>query len=370
MSERPIAPTMTAAQEPRRFFDGVTSFCRQVSEGEGPRSMLLPLAWIYGGMGLLRRRAYHAGLLPRQRLPIPVISVGAVAAGGTGKTPVTRWLAASLCSRGARVGVVHGAYRGNERHRVTRLAPSIGWEPGAARRFGDEAILLASWLPEAIVTCGRDKAAAARLAFEQGAELILLDDGLQHQRLRRDVEIVMLGEDGDLLPFPVGDGREFASACRVADLFWHHRRDGRATGLGAAEVESRYRASALLNPEGRLLGAPRDLAGLRVVLLAGVARPEAFARLVEDLGATIVKTLFIGDHRSFRRSHFRMAARLRPDVLLCTEKDAARMRGQRDAGDLVTLSCEVELIKGESIVDRLVAGMRSTCGEPSLSSHP
>jgi tetraacyldisaccharide-1-P 4'-kinase len=100
------------------------------------------------------------------------------------------------------------------------------------------------------------------------------------------------------------------------------------------------------------VGAPAQLAGLRVWLMAGIARPRAFEELVRRLGARVVGTTFVRDHVPFGRRHFRRAARARPDLLLCTEKDLVRMTGSGYAGELVALACTVQLTRGESHLAR------------------
>ncbi len=325
---------------------------------------LIPLAWMYGGAAALRRRAYHRGIFPVFSIPVPVISVGAVSAGGSGKTPVTRWLAEYLVTQGVKVGVVCGAYRGTARGQITRLEPSMRWQPGAARRYGDEAILLVGWLDPTIVTCGKDKLGASQLAADLGAEVIIVDDGFQHQRLHRDLEIVIHDEIDGRLPLPAGDGREFRSACRHADVVWRHGRNGVTWRTPphmqgpepnrAYAVESQNIAHALLGSDGQFIGVPAQLANQRVFLMAGIARPEAFVALVQRLGAHIVGRILVRDHQPFNQHHFLSAARARPDLILCTEKDAARMVGEPRAKPLVALSCKLELVHGAPLLARVL----------------
>jgi tetraacyldisaccharide 4'-kinase len=309
---------------------------------------LLPLSMAYGSAALLRRLAYRAGLLRSVRVAAPVVSVGSLAVGGSGKTPVTRHLAEELLAAGLRVGVVHDAYGGSLRGEA-RLDPTLRWSAGAARCYGDEALMLAGWLERAIVTCGRDKLAAARLAVEHGAQVVIVDDGFQHLRLHRDLDVVL--DDGPMLPLPAGPGRELGLARRSADLLWRHARDG-AGPAGPADVVSRSRPSHLLGVDGRDLGPAAQLAGRRVFLLAGIARPSAFARLVAGLGALVVGRAFVRDHRAISERRLRRAARARPDLVLCTEKDAVRLAGEAWAADVVALCCRVELVGGAERLHR------------------
>jgi len=315
------------------------------------RRLLASLSWAYGAAAALRRAAYQE-LLPVVRAPVPVISVGSLRLGGSGKTPVTGWLARELLRRGLRVGVVHGGYRGSESGRVQRVWPEARLELDAARRLGDEPLLLAAWLPEAIVCCGRDKAEAARLAAAAGAEVILVDDGFQHRRLHRDLDLLL--HDGlATRPLPAGDGRELASAARAADLCWLHRREPGPVGDGP--LASRLVPDRLLTLDGARLGAAGDLRGRSVFVLAGIARPAAFLSHVRALGAEVRGHLWLRDHGRLGARQLRRAARSGAEVLLCTEKDAARVGPRGGAAlsrELVALAAEVELVRGAESLDR------------------
>jgi tetraacyldisaccharide 4'-kinase len=308
------------------------------------------------GASALRRHAYAAGWLPVSRAPVPVLSVGSVMMGGVGKTPVTRWLAERLLARGTTAGVVCGAYRGSCRGHAKRLGRDDLADPEAVARYGDEAVMLARWLEEGIVTCGRDKLAAAVLAAEHGAEVIVVDDGFQHRRLHRDLEIVVRPDPrGSGVALQTGLAREPASRLSEADLVWYHARHGQTaetTGLEGSHVLSRNRPVTLIDNLGEIVGEPGCLSGVRVFLMAGVAAPEDFFQIVSGLGARVVGRCFVGDHISFGRRHFRRAARAAADLLLCTEKDLVRMGSHPDARQLVALCCDVEVTAGAHRIER------------------
>jgi tetraacyldisaccharide 4'-kinase len=320
--------------------------------------VLSQLSRCYAGLAALRRSAYEQGWLRATRLEVPVVSVGALRAGGSGKTPVAALLAARLAASGRRVGVVSGGYRGRERARAQIVPAAARREPDAAARFGDEAVLLAGWLGErGLVVAGADKLAAARQAAASGAEVVVVDDGFQHLRLARDLDVLL--EDEPSPPFPLGDGREGAGAAARADLRWYHRRDGGAATPGSAPVASRYRPAQLIELDGEARREPLSaLRGQRVCLLAGIARPGAFAALVTGLGATVCATVFVGDHRVPGPGAFARAARSGADLLLCTEKDAPRLLGRRGVPrELHALRCEVELCRGEDALALALAGL-------------
>ncbi len=147
---------------------------------------LWPLALLYRMILALRALAYRSGLFRVEHVDVPVIVVGNLTVGGTGKTPVAAWLARQLEARGRRVGVVLRGYGGSHRGAPRIVAPAD--DPGIT---GDEALVHARRGVH-VVVIGADRVAAAGLAAEQGAEVVVCDDGLQHARLARDYEIAVV----------------------------------------------------------------------------------------------------------------------------------------------------------------------------------
>ena len=227
--------------------------------------------------------------------------MGNLAVGGAGKTPVALAIAERLLEAGRRPAVLsrgYGATRGDDR--VVADGERVLLDAAAG---GDEPVLLARRLPGLRVLCGPDRARLAARAVALGADVLLLDDGFQHRRLARDLDVVVVDAsnpwgNGHCLPF--GPNREPRSALRRAGLVWLTHADRaspdalaalRALALGAtgrAPVESRHAprdlADGLLARSFPLAG----LAGRRVGLLTGVARPGSVRRTVESLGATVV----------------------------------------------------------------------------------
>ncbi|MEE4163274.1 MAG: tetraacyldisaccharide 4'-kinase, partial [Woeseiaceae bacterium] len=153
--------------------------------------LLIPLSLVYAAVISLRRALYRLGIFGSERLPVPVVVVGNIVAGGAGKTPVTLFLAEALSAAGFRPGIVSRGYgRADDRRLVAVTATS------RAADVGDEPLLLArrSGCP---VVVGRDRVAAGRMLVEQGVDVVIADDGLQHYRLERDAEICVV--DGSRL---------------------------------------------------------------------------------------------------------------------------------------------------------------------------
>ena len=153
---------------------------------ERPRaSLLAPLAWLYGVLMRVRRRAYTAGWPATERAGKPLVVVGNLTVGGTGKTPLTIWLARQLTAQGLKVGIVSRGY-GGRAPGPRQVQAQSDW-----RQVGDEPLILAR-RTACLTMVARDRVAGARALVDAGAEVILADDGLQHLRLARDCEIVVI----------------------------------------------------------------------------------------------------------------------------------------------------------------------------------
>ena len=310
--------------------------------------MIGPLERVVERARRARRWAHRAGLLASHPVQAPVISVGARGLGGQGKTPVTGFLALELLSRGFKVAVLMGGYRGGNRDGPGVVPPHAGDRAGAVRRFGDEALLMACWAPGALVIAGKDRLAAARLATARGADLILVDDGYTHRRLARDLDLVLCDPSQDRARPPAGQGA----------LPWAHTRDGSlAPPMPPGWITSRLRPNRLLGMDGADLGRAEDLAGKRVYLAAGIARPSALERMVRGLGARVVGRSFCRDHNALPASALTRARRRGAELLLGSEKDLVRMAGQDRWRELVALTCQVELCQGEGLLRGAVAGV-------------
>lgn len=317
-----------------------------------------------------RRLAYQVGVISSKTVGIPVVSVGGLTIGGSGKTPAAIAVVDRLVKAGTSVAVVHGGYRGKARAGVCVVDPQ---RSAAASFYGDESVLLARRLPAVTVIRGQDKVAAARLAVERGAEVVVVDDGFQSLRLQRDLDIVMCDEAPGVL-LPTGRGRESPEALDRAALLWHHNRAGvtsarsrervRAAWLdvapdrGSSWVMSCNRPGGLFDGYWRRVGGPELLVGQRVFVMAAIARPDPFLTLLRRCRAKIVGTCLARDHASFRRRHWLCAARAPADLIVCTEKDLARLDGHGASVSLVALRCDVEIIEGGQLLDNHLSRVR------------
>jgi tetraacyldisaccharide 4'-kinase len=278
------------------------------------------LSLAYGAAARAAAALWDRGLRTPRRVPWPVVSVGALTAGGSGKTPVVRWLARELRARGARVGILTRGY-GGAGGRAPRVVDA---ERPDARRDGDEPALLAAALPDVPVVVGPDRARGAALAADRGARLLLLDDGFQHRRLHRDVDLVLWDRRAERAAgalLPAGPLREPPAAIRRATaVLLVDRGDGApAAPAGARETLAvRLRASA----------APPLERGTAVHALSAIADPEGFERTLAAAGLRLTGATRFPDHHRFGADDVASAARRAASqgacVLAVTAKDRVR----------------------------------------------
>lgn len=277
-------------------------------------ALLSPLGALYAAA--TARRVARGG----RRLEVPVICVGNLSAGGTGKTPVVMALIERLAARGAAAQVVSRGHGGSLIGPV-RVDPSRH----SAGEVGDEPLLLAAFAP---VWVSKDRGAGAEAAAADGAEVVLLDDGFQSADPARDLQLVVVDAEagfGNGRVLPAGPLREpVAKGLARADL---------GVVIGPKAARSGFLASSdlglpVLEAELAPLPTGMDWDGVRVVAFAGIGRPAKFFATLRSLGAEVVDAVPLGDHQPLGPALLRRlserATRLNAR-LVCTEKDAVRL---------------------------------------------
>ena len=277
---------------------------------------LLPLSLVFGGIVMLRRAAFRAGLMHSQRPAVPVLIVGNVTVGGTGKTPLVLWLAEFLRRHGMQPGIVSRGYRSDSREVRQVLASSD------VRRVGDEPLLLArrSGCP---VWVGADRVAAAKALLKANPEcdIVISDDGLQHYRLGRDIEIAVIDGArgfGNGLMLPAGPLREPRSRLASVDAVVVN---GDVSAAWPNALSMRFEGNQLhnvLDPQTR--AQPADFRNTRVLAIAGIGNPARFFALLDRLGIAHEPRAF-PDHHAFAPRDF---ADGNAEAILMTEKDAVK----------------------------------------------
>jgi len=295
-----------------------TWFNRIWYDRDNPPWWLMPLSFLYGAVSGSRRYLYARRLRRSTRLVRPVIIVGNLSVGGTGKTPLVCWLVARLAERGFKPGVVTRGYGGSS-STVRVVDPSD--DP---KVVGDEAILLArrTGVP---VAAGRDRPAAAQLLVSAGCDVIVSDDGLQHYALARDCEVVVIDGDrrfGNGWLLPAGPLRETRSRLAVADAVVVN--GGRALLEGALSM--RLEAKKALALCGGAAAPLSTFAGRAVHAVAGIGNPERFFNMLRAHGIEVVGHP-LADHARLRPQDIIFADE-RP--VLMTEKDSVKCAGLAD----------------------------------------
>jgi tetraacyldisaccharide 4'-kinase len=319
------------------------------------------LSWLYGLAATTRRRCYQSGLLASTRLAHPVLSVGNLTIGGTGKTPLVMYLARVFQSSGFHPAILTRGYRG--RAEKSQLLVSDGSKMLCeAAECGDEAFLMAQKLPGLPVAVGRKRSLSARLIPGYGADeklVFLLDDGFQHLQLERDLDLLVLDAtdpfaSGRVLPF--GRLREPLAALERADRLVVTRAH-LAFDQEALETEIRLRnrlapityfyhdASGLVEPATARVHPMRDFAGKRVIAFSGIGNPQVFLRDLQHYQLRIIGEFLFRDHHAFSQAEvdqiWQAAESHGAEAVVTTEKDAVRLHHLR-LGRCPLLALQIE----------------------------
>ncbi|MBI4371177.1 MAG: tetraacyldisaccharide 4'-kinase [Elusimicrobia bacterium] len=336
----------------------------------GGRVLLGAASLAYGAGVAGRRLLYDLGFLPRRRLDAKVICLGNLTTGGAGKTPAVLLAAQTLRRAGHSVAILSRGYgrRAPEKH----VAILLDGQAADWRFCGDESWILhqaLQGLDVPVLVCP-DRLKAGELAVKQhGRRVLLLDDGFQHWRLRRDLDVVLVNARdpfGGRRLLPLGDLREPISALRRARLVVITHADR----VPAAELESLRREIAAINPTTPIAEAmhkadhvldgrtgtrhpPSVLAGRSVVALSGIGDPLAFEGLLEELGARVAETWRYPDHHAYTERELRSAEALGNGLpIVTTWKDYARLPERWRAilrGDVLVLGITLEFLKGREL---------------------
>ena len=288
------------------------------------RVPLVPLAVAYGAAMRLRAAAYRRGLFSVEALSLPVVAVGNLSVGGTGKTPLAAWIAAYYAARGVKPGILVRGY-------------------GA-----DESLVHQRLVPEAVVVADPDRGAGARRALAGGADVLVLDDAFQHLRVARDLNIVVVSAESAAAPrwaLPAGPWRERWQAVDRADwIVVTRKRAGNEAartlaaqlatlGGGVPVAVAHLRIARLEGLQSGTRHATDVVRGRRVVAAAGIADPESFAAQLTQLGAG-VQLVAYQDHQRYDAGKVERLVRAarETDYVVVTEKDAVKLRDRWPRG--------------------------------------
>lgn len=359
--------TRSFEQRWRRIVSGEESGTR----ADIARGVLRGLSAVFNGIVRVRYSLYRHGIFSRSWPGCMVISIGNITVGGTGKTPVVEIFARALTRGGRKVAIVSRGYKAR--------APSIKWRIKnrrflqgtkvvhdgkklllGARVAGDEPYMLARNLENVVVITDKSRVRGSRYAIEKfGVDTIILDDGMQHLPLQRQIEVVLIDAQ---LPFgyehllPRGLLREpLSSLSRATHIFITKARDIDVTPLirrirdynaHAEIIACYYEPVTLVNIHTDAQLPVTALKDQRIVVATGIAQPDGFVSLLRDLGADVVRQYNYPDHHRFRREEieylYQRVEKRNADALLITQKDAVRF--SRRAGARIR-SCPVYYLK-------------------------
>ena len=341
------------------------------------RTMLLPFSWLYGLGAAARNSAFDMGLLPRRRGAVPVIAVGNLTAGGTGKTPLVEYITGRLVERGLNVAVVSRGY-GRRSHGVV-LVSRRGDILADAFTGGDEPVQIARKFRSASVVVGERRAdAAARAVAECGAEVIVLDDAFQHRSIRRDLDILVIDASTEFLReriLPAGMRREWFSGLRRAGLIGFSRAAGKddppwagalARWTGARSFAYRTLISGFATMPGDEPLAGKALRGKRVLAFSGIGSHRGFLASLRAEGLDVVADMRFRDHHVYSGKDLDgiLEAAAVADACMTTEKDMVRLLA--DPGLMARIGAAVPfmyavatigILRGEDLLEQAVGGV-------------
>lgn len=334
-------------------------------------NLLSPASFFYG-LGLYARvLAYANGVIKRSRADVPVISVGNITCGGTGKTPVVIDLVRMLVKAGHRPAVLSRGYKRKSKAPFTIVSDGRG-NFASCEESGDEPLLIARAVPSCIVIAGSKRAVTAPLAVEEfGADLIVLDDGFQHVRLERDLDIVLIDYKDDLERdklLPAGRLREPISALSRAHAIVITKIPQSADKNELSRLKQQIGRFAPESEIGELRFKPTiirsqnidepvsALSGKKVVAFCAIAKPQHFRSTLEDVGAHILDFRVYPDHhwygpREVAELKDKLIS-LNADIVLTTAKDFIKFPVPFDLKDrLFMLEIEPEWIQPLSALE-------------------
>ena len=324
------------------------------------RVLLTPAEVLYRAVVTARGKLYDWGIFRATQFSVPVLSVGNLSVGGTGKTPVAAWLAQKCIDRGAAPAIVLRGYGGDEIIVHERLNPGI------------------------LVVADADRVRGIREAIAHGVNVVILDDAFQHRRARRDADVLLVNADawtGKPRLLPAGPWREPLRSARRATLVIITRK---TADRSAVEQVTRALASAAPRvPFAVAHLVPADLRstatgqtlplhalqGADLTAIAAIAQPESFFKQLTDLGA-VVRPFSFPDHHAFTRSEARHLASEaeRSDFVVCTLKDAVKLESlwPAEAGSLWYVSQRLRIEDGEENINRLLDELLSPQAKRAL----
>lgn len=348
------------------------AWARQVWERKGIRgkvlwAIFLPLSLFYALGVQLRNLLFRLGWLRSVRLPRPVVSIGNLTVGGTGKTPTCLWLSRELRERGWRVGILSRGYRRQESTPLILRSEEGGLaavKEDDVLNAGDEPLMMARLYGENVGICKNRSEAAAELLRATEIDVFILDDGFQHRWLKRDVDLLLLGAETSGRMLPAGPFREPRKSLRRSNLIlvtaaqsaWNEiiPKDRAGSSYSAS-----LRAVSLVgfNSQGLKEYPLSWLYRSKILTVSGVADPNGLYRLIHEYDGEIVSTLEFPDHHFYTTSDWQEINRMGRlvDLIVTTEKDILKLQRFPFSKDkLMALRVAMTVENGAALVDAIL----------------
>ncbi|MBF0362292.1 MAG: tetraacyldisaccharide 4'-kinase [Oligoflexia bacterium] len=347
-------------------------------------TILKYLSYIWDYIHRMRRIAYNNGFLKSSRVLTPIISVGNLSFGGTGKTPFVIWLTEYFNSLDKKIMILTRGYKGslekkggaivvdNKVDKKINFSTKEKYNPSL---FGDEPILLANKINKGCVLVGADRVNNLKKFFDTiDPDIILLDDGFQHLKLQRDLDIVLIDASMPLSlyhPFPYGKLRENINVLKNADVVVINKTeqiDSKTlsslndklktfTKSDAIFAHIKYKITGFYNSFNHRIYLANELEGKKVVAMAGLAAPDSFFNSLTELGASIVDKIVLPDHFQYNKKYLdeTLLKLLNSDrILVTTEKDMVKIREIVVNDSLLFAAIKIEFVRGEEQLKSLI----------------
>jgi tetraacyldisaccharide 4'-kinase len=334
--------------------------------------LLSPLSWLWETVYRLRRSGYEYGFLKRHYYKVPVLSVGNLTFGGTGKTPMILWLADFMADLGLTPVVLTRGYKGllEDGAGLLKSGQRFRLNP---HDYGDEPLMIASKMKKGAVIVGKERARNLNRFFPDAKpDVVLLDDGFQHLSIYRSFNLVLFDASMDLelyRPAPLGYLREGLSALKDADaivvsranLVPRERLDELRSFLarhhhhGPLWCEVAYHSIGLFDTYDAFRFRVEELQGKDVVAVTAIASPDSFFKTLEGHGARLVEKISFPDHYFFSHedvNEILLKASRHSAMVVCSEKDMVKLRRVSQDPRLFFIKVQVEFLSGEDSLRR------------------
>ena len=336
--------------------------------------ILYPVSFLWEWIYRVRRFLYDVGYFYQNNFKVPIISIGNLSLGGTGKTPFTLWLGKYLNEKNKKVMVLTRGYKGKleKKSGIINSDSILSYNP---YEYGDEALVICRNLKQSTVVVGRNRSENLKYYFDTvSPDIVLLDDGHQHLKINRNLNFVLFDATLPLEQYhapPIGYLREGLTALKDADAIIIGRADlipnekmikleKMLKSYSLSDVplaKIKYTPSSVKNISHKKVMDISDLASKKVILFTGIASPDSFSQLIRNLGAEVVGEYFYPDHHYYSTSEIEKLLSLAKKenlYLLTTEKDIVKIRKVSQSEDILYVDIFIDFLEGEKEVKALV----------------